>query len=161
MSDSKRLAPCPSGAGFSLVEVVIAMLLLALMALGVLPLILGTIQTSTANRSLVAATTFGNAQLSGLRAQFGNDRIDTTCSGLLQTVKDINDGALAKDPSGSGLASELGGPRTNKEGELPAPSCTAGVAGPIAVVVAVEVFPEGSRSRVITSLSTEILVGAP
>lgn len=150
-----------SAAGFSLLEIVIAMLLLALMTIGMLPLFLSAARTSTSNRSLVAATTFANTQIAALRAQFGNDRTDATCSELEERVNEINTSGLADDPSDSGLTSELGGPREDGKTALPPLNCAAGDAGPIAVVVTVEVFPRGDRQHVLTSLSTEVLVGTP
>lgn len=143
--------------GFSLIEIAIAMVLLALMTVGLLPLFFTAVRASAANRSLVEANTFANAQLSVLRGQFGNDRTDTTCSDLIAAVAGLSAGG---DPSGN-LRSALGGPRTETEGELPPLACTAEVPGPITVVVEVEVYPNDDRNRVITALSTEILVGAP
>lgn len=167
MKDNQRATARTSDSGFSLIEVIIAVLMLGLMAIGMLPLFVGSVQASAGNRSLVAATTLANAQLAGLRAEFGNDRTDASCSELRQTISDINAGDLDGHPhhpvapAGSGLSAELGGPRAEGGSELSELDCTAGATGPVAVAVSVEVFPAGERDRVLASLSTEILVGAP
>lgn len=54
-------------AGFSMIEIVVAMFVLAVMSIGLLPLILGTIQTSVLNRQLVAATTLAGTSLDDAR----------------------------------------------------------------------------------------------
>ncbi|WP_404432415.1 prepilin-type N-terminal cleavage/methylation domain-containing protein [Microbacterium lacus] len=56
--------------GFSIVEMIIAMFLLAVLALAVLPLLIGATQASSVNKSLNAATTFAGAQLAPIRADF-------------------------------------------------------------------------------------------
>lgn len=177
MKDTRHAAARSADLGFSLIELVIAVLLLGLLAIGALPLVVGSAQASANNRSLVTATTYANALLAGLRADFGNDRTDSSCngpSGLIQTILDINETIRDYDaddpdehpghrvpPSGSGLSAELGGLRMPGEPGLPGVACTAGATGPVAVPVTVEVFPEGDRGRVLVSLSTQILVGAP
>lgn len=167
MKDTRHAATRIGDAGFSLIELVIAALLLGLLAIGALPLLARSVQASTNNRSLVAATAFANASLAGLRAEFGNDRTDASCIDLTKAVIAINAGDLEKHPNhpeapaGSGLAAELGGPRLPGQTALPPLDCTPGGAGPVAVPVTVEVFPGDDRARVLVSLSTQILVGAP
>jgi len=53
--------------GFSLVEVIIAMFLLGILALAVLPLIIGATRASVVNEDLAGATAFANAQLAEIR----------------------------------------------------------------------------------------------
>ena len=59
--------------GFSLVEVVIAMFLLAVLALAVLPALIGATRASVTNRSVLTATTFANGQLAAIQADFPDD----------------------------------------------------------------------------------------
>ncbi|GEM_PF-2195295 len=53
--------------GLSLVEVLMAMFLLALLAIAVLPLMIGATRTSVVNEDLAGATAFANAQLAEIR----------------------------------------------------------------------------------------------
>lgn len=59
--------------GFSLIEVVIAMFVLALMAMGLVPLMISATQLSVSNRSMTTASAFATAQLAEVRSAFGND----------------------------------------------------------------------------------------
>lgn len=56
--------------GFSLVEVLIAMFLLAVLSLAVLPLIITVTSVSVSNRDLSEATAFAQAQLAPIRDAF-------------------------------------------------------------------------------------------
>jgi prepilin-type N-terminal cleavage/methylation domain-containing protein len=89
--------------GFSVVEVIIAMFLLAVLALAVLPLVIGATQVSVSNRDLVGATAFANAQLAPIRAAFPNDPVSpTTCSSLRsRAATDVT------DPAGTGLEADI------------------------------------------------------
>lgn len=70
--------------GFSLVEVIIAMFLLAILSLAVLPLIIGATNTSVVNRDTAAATAFANSQLALLRDQYPLTATSgATCSSLV------------------------------------------------------------------------------
>jgi prepilin-type N-terminal cleavage/methylation domain-containing protein len=139
--------------GFSLLEIVIAMLLLALMAIGVLPLILSSVQTGTSNRSLVSATTFANAQLAELRAAFGNDGL-RACSELVDPTKPDPAAPFLRtgfpDPAGTGLTAD----RT-------APSSPCGAETYHTVTVTVTVHPAGDPSTDLVTLASEILVSNP
>ncbi|SBS74122.1 prepilin-type N-terminal cleavage/methylation domain-containing protein [uncultured Microbacterium sp.] len=69
--------------GFSLVEVIIAMFLLAVLSLAVLPLIIGATRLSVDNRDSVEATSLADAHIAALRAQFPTQpTTDTTCAQL-------------------------------------------------------------------------------
>lgn len=57
----------PVESGFSMIEIVVAMFVLAVMSIGLLPLILGAIKTSVSNRQMVAATTLAGASLDDAR----------------------------------------------------------------------------------------------
>lgn len=56
--------------GMSLVEIVIAMLLFGLLAIGVLPLMWGITQSSVHNRELLTATTFAKDTVAAIQAAF-------------------------------------------------------------------------------------------
>ncbi|WP_396641579.1 hypothetical protein [Microbacterium sp.] len=130
-------------AGFSLVELVIAMFFIAVLALALLPLLTGATQSSTTNRTLVAATSYANAQLAPIRAAFPHDALTTTCTAVAAM------GATAvPDPSGSGLAATIA--------VEPCP-----VALPDTVMVTVTVFEAASPSKVLVRMPTEIVVSAP
>lgn len=88
--------------GFSIVEVVIAMFLLMVLALAVLPLIVGATTVSVSNRDLVAATTFANGQLASITAAFPNDPATPTSCATLRgraalDVPDTADTGLTAD----------------------------------------------------------------
>jgi len=70
-------------AGFSLVEVIIAMFILAVLALAVLPLAVTASRVSVNNRDLAIATAFANAQLAPVRDAFPvNALTATSCASL-------------------------------------------------------------------------------
>lgn len=153
MKHNQRSAARPVEFGFSLVELVIAMLLLGLMAIGLLPLIVGTVQASSGNRSLVAATTFANAQLAELRAAFGND-IVRSCSELIDSTKPDPSAPYVRtgfaDPAGTGLTAD----RT-----VPDSPCGGGAFDTITVTVTVH--PADDPNRDLVTLTSEILVSNP
>ncbi len=155
-----RARPSRAESGFSLIEIVIAMLVLALMALGVLPLILSSVQISTSNRSLVAATTFANAQLAELRAAFGNDDL-RSCSELVdETEPDPADHYLRNgfaDPAGTGLTADRRAPEL--EGLPPELKCAG--ASYETVAITVTVHPPGDPDRNLVTLTSKILVSKP
>lgn len=89
--------------GFSIVEVIIAMFLLAVLALAVLPLVIGATRVSVSNRDLVAAAAFANSQLAPIRADFPNDPVSpTTCSSLRARAA-----TEVADPAGTGLTADI------------------------------------------------------
>lgn len=83
--------------GFSLVEVVIAMFLFAVLALAILPLMTGLSQRSAENRTTLSATAFARQELSKIQADYpatpGN--AGTSCAALrtLQTRPAVVDPA--------------------------------------------------------------------
>lgn len=125
--------------GFSLVEVIMAMFLLAVLALTVLPLIIGATRVSVSNRDLVAATTFANAQLAPVKAAFPNDPTTPTSCATLRTTYART---AVPDPAGTGLTADVA------VGTCPA-------AYPGTVTVTVRVFDGGSA---IVTLPTRITV---
>jgi prepilin-type N-terminal cleavage/methylation domain-containing protein len=93
--------------GFSLVEVIIAMFLLAVIALAILPLMIGATRTSVVNRDVVAATTFANAQLAPIKADFGIEPAGPArCSEL--ATRAVPSAAAMPDPAGTGMSATVG-----------------------------------------------------
>lgn len=124
--------------GFSVVEVVIAMFLLAVLALAVLPLVIGATRVSVSNRDLVGATAFANAQLAPIRAAFPNDPTSpTTCSSLRSRAT-----TEVADPAGTGL-----------EADIVVGSCPAAYPGTVLVTITVR-----DSAGEVTSIPTRIMV---
>jgi len=86
-------------AGFSIVELVVAMFLLAVLALALLPLLVGATRTSVVNKSLTSATAFANAQLAPIRAAYPNDSTTSSCAALRSAFNS----KTTADPAGTGL----------------------------------------------------------
>lgn len=138
-ADSRRRAEQAS-AGFSLVEIVIAMFVLALMAMGLIPLMISAMKLSVGNRSQVAATAFANAQVSEIQAAFSNDT-PRKCSELAG-FEHTN---LA-DPGGTGLVA------TRR-------SLTPCGSDPFATAtVRVSVADADEPGKALVTLTTEVLV---
>lgn len=69
----RRTVARTASEGFSLIEVVIAMFVLALMAIALIPLMIGAMRLSVTNRSLATASSFAASQLTEVQSAFGND----------------------------------------------------------------------------------------
>lgn len=123
--------------GFSLVEVVIAMLLLAALSLAVLPLIIGATERSVENRALLAATALAKDELSRIQADF------PPTPGSVKSCDDLQ--TWPKRDQMNGLAVEV----TATE---PCPS-----AYPASVAVTVTVTEDGTE---LISVATRVRVGA-
>lgn len=127
--------------GFSLVELVIAMFVLAVLALAVLPLIVGTTRVSVENRGTLAATAFADDQLAKVQAAYpatpGYD--STSCAALR---------ALQSGPPAADAASGY-------QAQLTVGACPA--AFPASVPVTVTVTEGG---EVVTVVTTRVRVGA-
>ena len=137
-----------SDEGFSIVEVILAMFLLAILALAVLPLMIGATRASTTNRSLVSATTFANAQIAPIRAAFPNAATGTTsCATLRSTYAQTG----IADPSGTGLMADV------TIGTCPSASTDY----PAAVSVTVSVYKSAAPTKILASLPTTVMVAAP
>ncbi|MCW3494794.1 prepilin-type N-terminal cleavage/methylation domain-containing protein [Microbacterium sp. SSM24] len=131
--------------GFSLVEVIIAMFLLMVLALAVLPLIIGATRVSGSNKDLVAATTFANAQLAPIRAAYSNNpTTPTSCSALVSTY--ARTGLV--DPAGTGL-------RAN----VIVSTCPTGASlYPAVVTVTARVYDVGEPSTILATVPTKVMV---
>ena len=130
--------------GFSIVEVIVAMFVLMVLALAVLPLIIGATRVSVANRDLAAVTAFAHAQLAPVKAAFPNDPgTPTSCATLRGSVA-----ADIPDPGGSGMTADLA------VGDCPA-------AYPGAVLVTVEVEDPADPGSELLRLVTRVSVSGP
>lgn len=130
--------------GFSIVEVIIAMFLLMVLALAVLPLIIGATTTSVVNRDLVAATTYANAQLAPIKATFPSDpATPTSCATLRSRAA-----ADVVDTAGTGL-----------QADVTIGSCPTTYPGAVLVTVAVE--DSADPGVVLVRLPTRVTVSAP
>lgn len=87
--------------GVGLIEVILALFVLAIMSLGVLPLLVSSVKASAINRDLVAATSFANAKLSAIRATFP-DIVESSCAAVTgQNATNV------ADPAGTGLKADV------------------------------------------------------
>lgn len=130
-----------SQSGGSLVEIVVAMFLLALMSVAVLPLMIGTVRASATNSDLLAADSLANAQLASLQATFPNATA-SSCAAVSATAT-----SGVADPSGSGVTASI------TFGACP-------TIYPATVKVTVQAFRPNGTDAVVT-LDSEILVSAP
>lgn len=138
--------------GFSLVEVLIAMFLLAVLSLAVLPLLIGVTRLSVENRDSVETTALADAHLSALRAQFPvQPTTDTTCAQLRTAATYLVDNVAGTLPN---IVIPTGYTRA-----VTVETCPTGAAAgkPAALLVTVSVTaPDGD----VKVLRTRILVTA-
>ncbi|MDN3496125.1 prepilin-type N-terminal cleavage/methylation domain-containing protein [Planococcus sp. APC 4015] len=127
--------------GFSLVEVIIAMFLLAVIALAVLPLTITAVRASVGNADLVAATTFANAQLAPIRDAFPQDPAETTSCAVLRARATT----ATPGPAGSDLVAAI-----------TVSGCPAAYPGSMNVTVTVS-----ERGSPLVTLPTRVLVSGP
>lgn len=122
--------------GFSLVEMIIAMFLLAVLSLAVLPLLISATALSIDNRDRVEATALADAHLSALQAQFpAQPATTTTCADLRTAATKLVDSDPTTLPN---IVIPTGYART-----LTVEACPTGAnAGkPAAILVTVRVTP--------------------
>jgi len=125
--------------GYSLVEVIIAMFMLSVLAVAILPLIIGATQLSVTNRDITAATAFANAQLSPVRDAFPlNALTQATCAA-------VQAHATSDVPGPEGL-----------DADIVVGNCPASYPG----TVTVDVYVSNGATQVV-HLPTRILVAAP
>ena len=141
--DSRPESPEPLGdrqAGVSLVEIVVAMFLFAIMSVAVLPLMIGGVQASATNRDLVAVNSLANAQLATLETIFPNSA-ENSCAAVVAAAA-----SGVADPSGSGATASI------TVGTCPS-------SYPATVTVTVQAFRPNSTKPAIT-LNSAILVAS-
>lgn len=155
----RRRGPRSDG-GFSIVEMIIAMFLLAVIALALLPLLVGVARSSTTNKALVAATSLANAQVSAIRAQFPNDATLTTCAGLASAIAQLQTPSAAAPALGSPqpLATAIPGPDSSGlTAEVKTSACPSDLPGTVEMTVIVH---DDSGNALVT-LPTLIVVNKP
>ncbi|WP_349898774.1 type IV pilus modification PilV family protein [Parafrigoribacterium soli] len=76
MPESITPRPSSTDAGFSLIEIVVSMFILALLAMALIPLLIQGMKASAASAAVASATQLVNSQLDMARSQA------STCSGL-------------------------------------------------------------------------------
>jgi prepilin-type N-terminal cleavage/methylation domain-containing protein len=76
MTRSADCCPASDETGFSLIEIVVSMFILALLAIALIPLLIQGIKTSAQSAAVASATQLVNSQLDLVRAQ------PSTCSGV-------------------------------------------------------------------------------
>ncbi len=132
--------------GFSLVEVILAMLLLSVLSLAVLPLIIGATALSVQNKSSVQATALADSHLAALRSQFpAQPTIDTKCADLQTAASKLVDNDPATLPD---IVVPSGFTRSVVVGACP----TGALAGkPAAILVTITVTPQGEDPVVLRS----------
>jgi len=137
--------------GFSLVEVIIAMFLFAVISLAVLPLLISGVSMSANNRDVVAATALANDRLAQLRDEFPTaNGTARTCEALLVAVAAVD----PDDPSNPGLAVTA----TASPDAAGDPICPTGAAAyPRSVLITIAV---ADSAGTLVSLPTRISVGA-
>jgi prepilin-type N-terminal cleavage/methylation domain-containing protein len=69
MNDDSRAPRVSDPRGFGIIEIVVAMFLLALLSMAILPLLVQGMKLSTANATLAAATQLANQQIELVRSQ--------------------------------------------------------------------------------------------
>lgn len=134
-------------AGFTLVEVIVAMFLFTVLALAILPAVIGAIGGSRLNKDIVAANNYATAQLAAIMAEFPTDAETTkTCSQLRDKADELNNAATSPgaDPSGLDLIAKVS-----------VLSCAEGETG----TVEVEVSRPSSPANALVSLTTKVMVG--
>ncbi|WP_434811682.1 type IV pilus modification PilV family protein [Microbacterium sp. bgisy189] len=133
--------------GFSLVEVIIAMFLLMVIAVAVLPLMIGATRASVVNRDVVSATTFANSQLAPIKAAFPTESTSPTSCAALRT-RAVPAASAVSDPAGTGHTATVA-----------VASCPSGAASyPTTVVVTVTV--RAADGDVLVTLPTRIPVAS-
>ncbi|WEK14109.1 MAG: prepilin-type N-terminal cleavage/methylation domain-containing protein [Candidatus Microbacterium phytovorans] len=128
--------------GFSLVEVLISLFLLAMLALAVLPLLVGATRVSVSNRDLATATAFANAQLAPIKTAFPTDSATTSCASLRTQART---GIAGPDGTTAAIAVN------------PCPATSAGYPASVPVTVTVT----DSDGDTVVRLVTRLPVGAP
>jgi prepilin-type N-terminal cleavage/methylation domain-containing protein len=126
--------------GFSMIEIVVAMFVLAVMSLGLLPLILGAIRTSVSNRQMVAATTLAGASLDDARRAAASS---PTCA----TLTNWRAGLVTGTPTADGTIVEA------TVGACP-------TSFPATVLVSVRVRQATDSTSTLAVLQTKIIVNS-
>lgn len=119
------------------------MFLLAVLALAVLPLMIGVAQSSATNGTLASANTFANAQLAPVRAAYPTTAAAPSCAAARSALPRTG----VADPAGTGLSADT-----------TVGTCPAQYPGTLTVTV--RVYRTAAPTDILVTLPTRILVGA-
>jgi prepilin-type N-terminal cleavage/methylation domain-containing protein len=141
---SPRVRTLASDEGFGLVEVVVAMLLFAVIAMAILPLAIQATRLSAGNRDAVSANSFASSELAAVRAQFA-DEAANSCD----AVRDAARTGFA-DPANTGLVADI-----------VVAACPSAYPAALTVTVDVRDAAASDPARAVVSMATKIVVTAP
>lgn len=130
--------------GLGLIEVVVAMLLFAVIAMAILPLALQATRLSAGNRDAVGAQAFASGELAAVRARFP-DQAANSCGTLRTAAR-----TAAPDPANSGLVADT-----------TVAACPSTYPAALTVTVAVRDPAASDPSAVVVAMSTKVVVTAP
>ena len=118
-------------AGFSLVEMIVAMFLLAVLALAVLPLLIGVTRAGAVNENVVAANALAAGRLATMRNAFPDDG-DNACEGAAGSVRDAEQEDVPEPQSGLLAAVHVGSCPPEFPGTVVVTSCVYEQDAPLA-----------------------------
>jgi Tfp pilus assembly protein PilX len=130
--------------GIGLVEVVIAMLLFAVIAMAILPLALQATRLSAGNRDTVAAQAFASGELAAVRARFPDESANS-CAEVRSAAR-----TAAPDAADSGLVADTA-----------VAACPGAYPSALTVTVAVRDPDASDPAAAVVTMATKIVVTAP
>ncbi|BDV30352.1 type IV pilus modification PilV family protein [Microbacterium terricola] len=128
--------------GFSLIEVVIAIFVFAVISLAILPLAIQAAALSTVNRDQAAANALASSQLAGIRSSFPDDSTNSCAAVRATQITQV------KDPA-----------ETDLTANLVVSACPASYPGVVTITATVYDPAESSTDAVVT-MATQIVVTA-
>jgi type II secretory pathway pseudopilin PulG len=130
--------------GIGLIEVVIAMLLFAVIAMAILPLALQATKLSAGNRDSVSADAFASGELAGVRARFPDESANS-CAEVRSAAR-----SAFPDPAGSGLVADIS-----------VVACPAAYPAALTVSAVVRDPTASDPADAVVTMATKIVVTAP
>jgi prepilin-type N-terminal cleavage/methylation domain-containing protein len=130
--------------GFGLIEVVVAMLLFAVIAMAILPLALQASTLSAGNRDRVSAQSFASGQLADVRASYP-DEAANSCAAVRSAAH-----TATTDPAGTGLVADVS-----------VAACPAAYPNTLTVTVTVRDPSASAPTASVVTMATKIVVTAP
>ncbi len=134
----------PTDDGIGMVEVVIAMLLFAVLAMAILPLAMQATRVSAGNRDAVAANAFASGELAAARARFPDDAANS-CAAVRDTAR-----TGGEDPAATGLVADT-----------VVAACPATYPAALTLRVAVRDPAAADPTASVVTMATKIVVTAP
>ncbi|WP_413354526.1 type IV pilus modification PilV family protein [Microbacterium sp. 1P06AB] len=146
---SRAHEPIGDDDGVSLVEVVIAMFLFALLAVAILPLAIQAQALSSTNRDAASASAFASGLLAEVRAEFRDTDLQT-CAEVRNFLAARGSAGIVTDPAGSGQTARL-----TADSTCPAASVS------VATIRAKVYSSPAATGTPTATLSTQIVVTGP